>query len=448
MEETKPEPIVEHTTFKTFQLKEWIILSTLVIGNIVSLMEFSCITPFFVDVALKKGVPLTVQGLVFAVFDFWGFILSPCVGRILPILGVRVIYTTGIVLLSIGTFIFAATDLIKSGTGFFISTLILRIVQSTGNVMMFTTTYTIASKDFPKIMSTMLGFTETGAGIGLTIGPVVGGFLYQFVGYPYPFLILGSISSVTAVVAFFYVSSRSGDKIIESSQEDQKEEKKHLTWKELVKIKDIWCMAFTLILVGMVVSFHDSTLAAGSKQFNLTSGQIGLLFLCLALSYATFAPILGLIVDRYSFLNDYVFIVGYILEIGVFTCMGPVPFFNYKSTPKLYGICLAVMGMASSMLFVPSFKRSMDIVLKDHGFAESLKTSSVVSGMYIAAFRLGSFIGPFVGSTLVEHKGYRNALSIVAAICLCSAIFFSIVYLIPRFIKKYHKKDQSVESES
>uniref|UniRef100_A0A0N4ZAN7 MFS domain-containing protein n=1 Tax=Parastrongyloides trichosuri TaxID=131310 RepID=A0A0N4ZAN7_PARTI len=439
----------QHESFRTFHLREWIILSVLVLANIVSPMAFSCISPFFDDVGNSKNVSLTMDGIVFAIFNFTGFILSPFVGKIIPILGVRNIYSLGMVFLSVGTLLFSLTNFIHSSTWFFISTLALRIIQSIGNAMTFTTTYAIAAKDFPKLMSTMLGLTETGAGIGYTVGPVIGGFLYEYVGYPSPFLILGVISFITAVVAFFFISSHSSDNILKNNNNIDRENikyERHLTWYEIVKIKDIWCIIYTLILIGVMFSFHDSTLAIGCKQFDLSSSDVGLLFLCIGGLYALFAPIWGYVIDKYPIITDFLFLGGYILQTLAFSCMGPVPFFNYEPSVALYAVCLIVMGFGASMLFVPSFKQCMDIVIKEHHFADSLQTSSVVSGLFGSSFCLGAFLGPLVGSAMVENLGYKESLSIIAVLCFVSMILFTVTYIIPRFIKKWNRRFKIYET--
>uniref|UniRef100_A0A0N4ZAN8 MFS domain-containing protein n=1 Tax=Parastrongyloides trichosuri TaxID=131310 RepID=A0A0N4ZAN8_PARTI len=410
----------EHTSFSTFGLKEWIILSVLIIANVVGQMAFTCISPFFANVAIGKGLSLTMAGIVFAIFNLCGFLLSPFVGRLIPIFGAKNVYSTGMILMSIGTLVFAATNLIDSGTWFLIFSLILRTLQSMGYAMVFTSYYAIAAKDFPKLMSTIIGLTQTGAGMGCTIGPVVGGYLYQYLGYSSPFLILGSFAAITTVVAFFSFSSHSNDEIKEASDKVINKTERHLTLIEIIKIKDIWCIIYTLLIVGIVFSFHDSTLAIGCRPFHLTSGEVGLLFLGLGGMYSLFSPICGHIIDKYTHINDYLFISGYVLTTCSFIFMGPLPFFSYEPSVPLYAICLSMAGLACSILYIPAFKQCMDIVVKEHGFADSTQTSAVISGLYFSAFFLGACLGPLVGSAMVEYFGYSESISIIAGFCFAS----------------------------
>uniref|UniRef100_A0A0K0EIW2 MFS domain-containing protein n=1 Tax=Strongyloides stercoralis TaxID=6248 RepID=A0A0K0EIW2_STRER len=430
-----------HKSFGTFQLKEWIIFIILILSNIVCPMTFSCISPFFDDIALSKDVSLSSAGIIFAIFNFGGFVVAPFTGKLIPIFGVRKMFTFGMGFLSLGTMLFSLTNLINNGTWFFIVTMLLRLLQSIGNAMMFTTTYAIASKDFSSIMSTVLGSIETGAGIGYTVGPIIGGYLYQYVGYPCPFLVLGGIAGISSLIAFFFITSNDNDKNLQPSINDNTNMNKenHLTWFEVIKIKDVWCVVFTVFMVGVLFSFHDSTLAIGCKQFNLEPSNVGLLFLCLGGLYAIFAPILGFVIDKYPIINI-LFVIGYILETIAFVCMGPVPFFNYKPSVELFAICLTTMGFACSMLFVPSFKQAMDIVVKENNFSDTLETSSIVSAIFGSSFSLGAFIGPLIGSSLVQSLGYRDAISVFALIIFISTILFIVVYLLPRIYKKLTHK--------
>uniref|UniRef100_A0A0K0FTP5 MFS-type transporter SLC18B1 (inferred by orthology to a human protein) n=1 Tax=Strongyloides venezuelensis TaxID=75913 RepID=A0A0K0FTP5_STRVS len=438
---------IKVSSFRNFTLRQWIIFWIIILSNIVIPMTFSCISSFFNDIASSKNVSLTSAGIVFAVFSFGGFISSPIAGKLIPIVGVRVMFSSGMVLLSIGTLLFSLTNFIENGTWFFIATLCLRILQSMGNAMSFTTTYAIAAKDFPNLMSTILGSVETGVGIGYTVGPFIGGYLYQYVSFASSFLILGTVAAISSVIAFFSITSNDSDLKSKSTDnnEDNEENKNHLTWVEMIKIKDIWCILLTAFIVGLISSFHDATLAVGCKQFNLDPSKIGILFLYFGGLYALCAPIIGFITDKYQITNT-LFVCGYIISIIAFLCMGPAPFLNYKTSVTLFSICLTVMGFSCSMLFVPSFKKSMDIVIKENNYADSLETSSIVSAAFSSSFSFGAFLGPFVGSALVEKLGYRNALSVVALISFIALITFIVVYLLPRIIKKFtHKQVYSVK---
>ncbi|CEF70490.1 MFS-type transporter SLC18B1 [Strongyloides ratti] len=436
---------LNHKTFSTFGLKEWIVFFTIILSNTVCPMAFACISSFFNDVAFSKNVSLTSSGFIFAIFNFGGFILSPVIGKLIPTFGVKKMFSFGMIFISIGTFLFSLTNLINNGTWFFVATFSLRIFQSMGNAMVFTTTYAIASKDFPSIMTTVLGSVETGAGLGYTVGPLIGGYLYQYVGYFCPFLVLGGVAGMSAIIALFFITSNDNDKNLESITNDKNKmtKEKNLTWFEAIKIKDIWCIVFTIIIVGVLFSFHDSTLAIGCKQFNLDPSKVGLLFLCLGGLYAIFCPILGFIIDKYPII-DILFFIGYFFETTALMCMGPLPFFKYKPSVEIFAICLSIMGLSCSMIFVPSFKKAMDIVVKEHNFSDSLETSSTVSAIFCSSFSFGAFLGPLIGSALVEGLKYQNAISVIALISFISMIIFTVAYLIPRIYKKCAYKQKYI----
>lgn len=73
---------LNHKTFSTFGLKEWIVFFTIILSNTVCPMAFACISSFFNDVAFSKNVSLTSSGFIFAIFNFGGFILSPVIGKL------------------------------------------------------------------------------------------------------------------------------------------------------------------------------------------------------------------------------------------------------------------------------------------------------------------------------------------------------------------------------
>uniref|UniRef100_A0AC35TLV8 MFS domain-containing protein n=1 Tax=Rhabditophanes sp. KR3021 TaxID=114890 RepID=A0AC35TLV8_9BILA len=55
--------------YKQFKLNDWILFGLLSVTNIAVPTTFSCMAPFFNDVATNKGLTLSEVGIVFGVFN-------------------------------------------------------------------------------------------------------------------------------------------------------------------------------------------------------------------------------------------------------------------------------------------------------------------------------------------------------------------------------------------
>lgn len=79
---------------------------------------------------------------------------------------------------------------------------VVRIIEAIGNAAFLTASFAIIAKEFPDNVSVTFASLETFFGLGLIVGPMVGGFLYTLGGYFLPFVSLGTMLFVTAVFVF------------------------------------------------------------------------------------------------------------------------------------------------------------------------------------------------------------------------------------------------------
>jgi MFS family permease len=137
-----------------------------------------------------------------------GFIFSPIIGLLLEKLGRKNIIVWGFVIITLGTVGLGLCDLIPGqGTDsgdlwFFIAALICRFIQGTGDQFVQTTTYSVLSSVFPETREKVLGYAETAAGIGLMIGPVIGGGMNAARGYLFCYMAFSCMLAVVGVVTF------------------------------------------------------------------------------------------------------------------------------------------------------------------------------------------------------------------------------------------------------
>jgi len=153
------------------------------VGSSINLALPSIANEFTMDAVMLGWVP-TAYLLSLAIF------LVPF-GRIADIYGRKKIFTYGIIIFTIASFLAVFST---SGT----MLILFRIIQGIGSSMIFGNLFAIITSVFPTYeRGKALGITITGAFFGLFLGPVFGGFLTQYFGWKSIFLVNVPIGLIT-----------------------------------------------------------------------------------------------------------------------------------------------------------------------------------------------------------------------------------------------------------
>ena len=113
----------------------------------------------------------------------------------------------------LSTFALGLTQYLPGDTLYFWSALIARLVQGIGNAMVQTATYAIISHVFSEAREKYLGYAEAVTSIGLMLGPVIGGPLYNLCGYFWSFAIFAGFLIISLAVSLLITPSSLNRKI-------------------------------------------------------------------------------------------------------------------------------------------------------------------------------------------------------------------------------------------
>ena len=115
-------------------------------------------------------------------------------------------FVFGAIVSGLTNIIFGFLPRIKSGSVFLAMSLTVRSMTAVGESAMSTAVYPLAMRCAPRSQSTVLAVMETMFGAGTTIGPFVGGFLFEIGGFLAPFGVCGGMLVVFGVIAYFVLS--------------------------------------------------------------------------------------------------------------------------------------------------------------------------------------------------------------------------------------------------
>ncbi|XP_076326301.1 MFS-type transporter SLC18B1-like isoform X2 [Tachypleus tridentatus] len=412
--------------------RQWLVLIMLAFGNFCVASCVSLQAPFFPKEAEIKGATPTQYGFVFGVFQLTVFIVSPIYGKLMALITPKFMLNSGILIVGVTSILFGILDRSPSGTPFIALAFAVRIVEGLGSAAFTTSSFTIIAAEFPGNVATTFGTLETAYGFGLIAGPTLGGALYEVDGYYLPFITVGAILIVCAVITVFLLP----DSVLNENMESGDLLK---FWLYPGTILDGLSIMITTITIG----YNLATLEPHLRQFNLSPFILGTIFVVGGGFYAITAPGWGLLVDR-SDITKLVGVSGCAIISVAFIFIGPVPFMPFDTKLWIVIVSLLLHGFGIGAVLVSAFVGALRDTIK-RGFPDDLTTHGLVSSLFASSASLGSFIGPSVGGYLLEKIGYRNGTSvllIIEAILVCILV----IYLVWDYRMK--KKEHGYERKS
>ncbi|NXJ77746.1 S18B1 protein, partial [Trogon melanurus] len=384
--------------------------------NFSSMICYSILGPFFPSEAEKKGVGNTVVGLIFGCFALVNFLAALVLGNYLTHIGAKFMLVAGMFVSGCVTILFGMLDKVPSRPLFIVLCFLVRAMDAVGFAAAMTASFSILAKAFPNNIATVLGSLEIFTGLGLVLGPPLGGFLYQSFGYEIPFITLGCIVLVLVPLNMYMLPNY--DSI----------PGKDSFWK-LILLPKVFLLCFIIFSLSACLGFLDPTMSLFViKKFKLPTGYVGLVFLGLALSYSLSSPLLGLLSDKLPYVRKWLLVSGGLMTALCFFMLGPAPVLHIESQLWMFVLVLVLIGFSLGMSAIPVFPEILQCAY-ENGFEEGLSLLGLVSGLFNAVWSLGAFVGPVLGGFLNEKLGFEWASAIQGGWALLSGLAAGIFYI-------------------
>ncbi|XP_059907225.1 MFS-type transporter SLC18B1-like [Gadus macrocephalus] len=396
--------------------------------NFGSMICYSILGPFFPNEAVNKGASQTAIGLIFSCYAFSNIIGALLMGTYIVQIGAKFMLVSGLFVSGGCTIMFGFLDRAPSGSVFIALCFIVRSIDAIGFAAAATSSIALASKVFPNNVATVLGSLEMFTGLGLILGPPLGGWLYQAYGYELPFLVLGCI--LLLMVPFNII-------VMPSCAAEPSEN----SFLQLLKVPKVLLICFFMFSLSSGLGFLDTTLSLYAiEKFGLSPGYVGLLFLGVSLPYGLSSPVFGFFADKYPTSRRWFLILGGLLSGLCFCFLGPAPFLHITSQLWLLIFMLCVIGFGLGLSLMPSLP---EIIAAAHeqGFEDGLSTLGMVSGLFGACWSMGMFYGPMMGGVLTQHLTFEWAATIQGGLSVLAATLLGLYYQYEQLKKRSIAKE-------
>ncbi|XP_041809828.1 MFS-type transporter SLC18B1 [Chelmon rostratus] len=387
--------------------------------NFSSMICYSILGPFFPNEAVKKGASQTIIGLIFGCYAIFNLIGSLILGKYITQIGAKFMLVMGLFVSSGCTILFGLLNRVPAGQPFIVLCFIVRSIDAVGFAAAMNSSFAIAAKVFPNNLATVMGSLELFTGLGLILGPPVGGWFYQSFGYEVPFMILGCFLLIMVPFNIYVLPS------IEANPS------KDSFFRLLTNVK-IVLLCYMTFTLSAGLAFLDATLSLFAMEtFGLSAGYVGIIMLGLSLPYCLGSPLLGFVTDKYPSIRSWFMVIGGIATGTGFCMLGPVPFLHIPSQLWLMILMLAVIGFSLGMTAIPTFPEIITCAY-EQGYEEGLSTLGMVSGLFGAVWSMGMFYGPVVGGVITQHLSFRWAAAVQGSLPFLGAFLLAVCYLYQR----------------
>ncbi|KAG1673400.1 MFS-type transporter SLC18B1 [Nymphon striatum] len=285
--------------------------------------------------------------------------------------------------------------------------ILLAFIIIFGNVFI-SVAFSIIATFFPKT-----GLNAAAYGLGVSIGPFIGGVLYDLGGFCAPFFVMSGIIGLL-FISMFVSFPKLDFKFEKGNSEELLEDDHHFL--SMYFTKELYDPLACIISMHMSLGYFDMALGNHAMNtFGFTPTLAGTMFIGYQVVYVISCPIVGRIVDK-THTEKKCMMIGNLILMVVCILIGPAPFLHIPETIWMTEVCLALVAITQAMSYIPSYKVLHRIAL-EKGFPDNIHTTSKVSGIYLSAMGLGLFGGPSIGGIIIDHYSYGWACTIIGFCC-------------------------------
>lgn len=369
--------------------------------------SYSICAPFLPMEADKHNISQSWLGIMFCVYSISMAAFSPVVGKYQYQLGRRNLSKWGMIVVAFPFVGFWLNDYSTSAVTFILVFILMRIVQGIGTSMVQTSAYAILTLTYPRDINFVVSCLEMAAGLGLSLGPVIGTILYKLGGIELTFI---SFFVIWIVIGLVIKSQLPYE--VDTVLDEEEEKAPDISYSQLLLNKRILFANMCVFLAVFQYAFIDPLLANYMHyQFGIGFETSGYFFLAIGFGYTMSCYLAHITCDHFS--NMRISIVACIL-LGIATMSYGSS--NILQIPtNLVIICFALFsaGIVNSHLIIPPMEEMLDVgealvrlyFLIYSSSLTKIKMHSMIcdQASSIRSSHLGKFLGRWLATSYIPR---------------------------------------------
>jgi len=392
------------------------------------------LVPFYTKEAEQKNVSVSEAGMVFGSVNFVQILFIPLFGKYLGVLKAHRLFLIGLFICGASNISFGFLDLVDERMPFLALSFVIRIISAIGEAAFLTSLYPLATKtSSERFRSTILSVMETAFGVGMTTGPAVGGILYNYQGFYFPFVTVGGLLLCCSLVSALIIDRNCNDTEVDYQSLEgglMQIKPADTTYRKLFSTAAISIPFIILILSEMSIAWFLPTLEPFLREtFDFDSTLSGIMFSLEGLTYAAFSPLFGILLDRG--LSPYTtMVIGVGCQIIGLSLLGPARYLKFiPESPYTTGIGLFILGSGIAASFIVTLTYMLSEASKaNRKIRDTEQTRGMITSLWLIAENIGGWLGSFFGGIAYDNLGFEG--SSIVIIGLQGIIVIGIPYLL------------------
>lgn len=245
-----------------------------------------------------------------------------------------------------------------------------------------------------------LGLLQTGTIAGSLIGPLIGGFLAETIGYSNVFFLTGALLLIASIVVMLFVR----ENVV--PRPEQKRKQRGSGWASMRPLLPVFVASLTtqvgMMSIEPIVTVYAKTLWHGRHLAVVA----GLVVAATGIANLIGSPLLGQLGDKFG--QRKILVMALVMAALAF-----LP----QALAK--GLGLLLVGRFLLGLFVGGMIPSLNVLVKKIAPRELLATAF---GFNSSALFLGNLIGPLLGGEVAATFGIKSVFYVTMCVLLLNAI--------------------------
>jgi MFS family permease len=234
----------------------------------------------------------------------------------------------------------------------------------------------------PEERGRAMGLAMAGSTLGIIIGPVIGGWLYEIGGIRLPFLFVAAMAVVDLIVFAVVAPATRGSGA-------------SVAMRRVLTHRPVAICALVVVAGGGTIAMLEPVIPLVLEaRLGLGPAAIGTLFGIAAVASTTMHPIYGWLSDRWGGRR--------LMMVGLIASALVLPLLSFATDFRSAAFAMVPMWMAFSMIVTPSLA-----YMAEGASAAGFEAYGVVYGVYNMAWAVGLMVAPAAGGFLLERVGFE-----------------------------------------